>query len=162
MLPPPPHPAPLLLEEKNHQAWHSKERGPHTSGRIAHLLEDTVWKKCEKRPLLGQGTTKWGPRLTGRGRNPGGKGPPALGAGPALYLASIVQGGETLGGGGSGVEGREQVLSPDSSLSPAIPNPNWGLPSWKRLRGFPKPGPQPSLWGGAQPTFTQSRYWAGL
>lgn len=107
-----------LLGEKKSQAWYStKKRAPHicedyTSGR----RHSAHGKKMERGPFQGQGTTKWGPSLAGRGRNLGGKGPPALGSGPALYLASIVQGGRTQGGGGLRVKGREQVLP--SQLSP--------------------------------------------
>lgn len=71
-----------------------------------HLGELYIWWKTQslhkrggKRPFTGYSTAKQGPSLAGRGRNPGRKGPPALGTGPALYLASIVQSGGTLGGG---------------------------------------------------------------
>lgn len=100
-------------QRKCGQLHSTEEKRASHLGRL-HIWWNTQypWKKDRKRPFSGQGTTNWGPCLTGRGWNPGRKGPPALGTGPALYLASIVQGGRTLGGGGLPVKGKEQILSP--------------------------------------------------
>jgi hypothetical protein len=76
-------------------------------------------------PTPGRAQPSGGPAWQRGAGIPAGRPPHlALGAGPTLYLASIVQGGGTLGGGGLEVEGRELILSPNSFLSPAIPNPN--------------------------------------
>lgn len=50
-------------------------------------------------PLQGMVQPSGGPAWQGGAGIQAGRAPPALGTGPALYLASIVQSGGTLGGG---------------------------------------------------------------